>query len=779
MTTCTTAVFKRFAKRFLPVALSILVVAAVVLISQRRQYVHMVQDHEINLVKGDFIAFSSWFESGVEDVCFMAGMVEDCLNGPGPFDHKYEYLARIFAFFGKENRNCVQVRLLSPLGAELVRVNVDHGNARRVAGEFLQDKSNRQYFRECSAMGRGVYVSSFDLNKEYGKVSIPYLPVVRFLKNIYSNTGDHLGMIVINLDGSQLLEFLRRSSKDSFGKICLVNDAGGWILGPDKNMDWRFAFGDEHGYMGLAFPVAWNRISEQDSGQFSHGNSLFTFTSLKKVKLLQTFRHNIKFEEGWDIISIVDEGMLVVPWSNITIALVVSLGFLSGFFFWRTTMAAVERDGVLSALENSERRFKDVADAAGEFIWETGPDGSFVFVTGRAEDILGYSSEELIGRSPFDFVDEDSSWEVRKEFLDAAHKGESFSGLVFRFVNREGRKLWLEFNGVPVFDGTGSVTGFRGATSDITAQQRAIQDLQDREDMLQSISDSVQDALVLMDENGLVHFWNPAAENIFGYTSEEMLGESLNCCIMEEDNEEIDCDGEEFHTVEDLFTGYGSFTVNVRRKGGFVFPAEVLLSPLRRDDQWWVVGTFRDVTERKEAEDKLRRLATTDPLTGLANRRFFMESAEDALSRSLRYERDLSLLMLDIDYFKNVNDMYGHDAGDDVLKGLSVTGMRVLRKIDIFGRIGGEEFSVLLPDTGLEGAEMVAERLRSEIEQTRMLTRSGELSITVSIGVATLNEKTRTLEHLLKAADVGLYAAKHAGRNRVMVQLSPRKSVDE
>lgn len=457
--------------------------------------------------------------------------------------------------------------------------------------------------------------------------------------------------------------------------------------------------------------------------------------------------------------------------------LVVFLYLLSGFLFWRNTVALVKGEEVSAALRESEKRFMDVADAAGEFIWETGPDGCFVFVTGRAEDILGYSAEELIGRSPFDFVDEESSWEVRKEFLDAAHDGKSFSGLVFKFVNREGRKLWLEFNGVPVFDAEGVVTGFRGATSDISVQQRAMQSLQDREDMLQSISDSVQDALILMDENGLVHFWNPAAEKIFGYSTGDMIGESLQCCITAEDNTDM-IEDEKGAGVEDLFANYGSFTINVRRKNGTLFPAEVLLSPLRKDGKWWVVGTIRDVTERKEAEDKLRKLATTDPLTGLSNRRFFMESAEEALQRALRYERELSLLMMDIDFFKNVNDTYGHDAGDDVLKGFASAGLKILRNIDVFGRIGGEEFSILLPDTGLEGGKLVAERLRKEIETSRMYTRSGELSITVSVGVACLNEKTRSLEHLLKAADIGLYTAKHAGRNRVEVQLSPDGTVD-
>ncbi|CCO23681.1 sensor domain-containing diguanylate cyclase [Maridesulfovibrio hydrothermalis] len=775
---CSSTVLKYFLKRYLPVAVLILVISAGVLYTQRAQYVELVKDHEINLIKGDYIALSSWLASGIEDISLISGLVENRMIADGSFAEKYDDIAKIFSIFGQERRNCVQVRYISTKGKELVRINMDQGEALRVGSEFLQDKSDRDYFKDISNLGDGVYVSAFNLNEEFGKVVVPHAPVLRFAKKVFGDGGGELGSVIINLSGNDLLSVFSKASDESFGQVYFVNENGGWIVGPQESHNWRFLLGQKDGFMKDEFPEQWAIIAEESSGQFVGSNGLYTYTSLKEGSFAVPFSFKVKFKEDWKIISNVAKADLAVPWSNITLLLILFLYILSGFLFWRKTISVVEQEKVSAALKKSEKRFMDVADAAGEFIWETGPDGCFIFVTGRAQDILGYSSEELIGRSPFDFVDEESSWEVRKEFLDAAQNGKSFTGLVFKFVNRDGRKLWLEFNGVPVFDEQGVVTGFRGASSDISGQRKALQDLQDRENMLQSISDSVQDALVLMDEGGLVHFWNPAAEKIFGYTAGEMLGESLQCCILPEDNVDIEGGGEEGAGVNELLANYGSFTVNVRRKGGTVFPAEVLLSPLRKDEKWWVVGTIRDVTERKEAEDKLRKLATTDPLTGLSNRRFFMESSEDALQRSLRYERELSLLVMDIDFFKNVNDMFGHDAGDDVLKSLSAVGLKILRSIDVFGRIGGEEFAILLPDTRLEGAKLVAERFRKEIEQARMFTRSGELTITVSIGVATLNEKTRTLEHLLKAADIGLYAAKNAGRNRVEVQLSPEGSVD-
>ncbi|WP_419778609.1 diguanylate cyclase [Maridesulfovibrio sp.] len=767
------SVFFCFIKKFFFVALLILLVSAWGILTQRTQYLNLVKTHEEDLVQTSVSTFSTWLESGVEYTSILAGLVGGLLGDHGADGERYDDVAEIFSVFGLRCNGCVQLRFLSPQGMEMVRVNIADGNPVRVSGPYLQNKSDRDYFLEARNIEDEVYISRFNLNMEFGKVVIPYSPVLRLVKKVYSKDGSELGFLVMNFSGERLFRLFSVTMAESFGNIYLLNDSGGWIIGPDETYNWRFLFKGEQGRMQHEFPKEWAAISGKDHGQFDTVGGVYTFNSLNGDSFKFLMRQDVVFNEGWKIVSRVPDNALMVPSRNILVSLLALLFVMVGYLFWRQTSTNIASEDIRMALEESEKRFVDIADAAGEFIWETGPDGSFVFVTGRAEDVLGYSAEELVGRSPFDFVDEESSWDVRKEFLDAAQFGHSFRGLVFKFVNRDGRKIWLEFNGVPLFDAEGTVVGFRGATSDISAQKKALQDLQEREDMLQSISDSVQDALVLMDENGLVHFWNPAAETIFGFSAEEMLGESLECCFYAEDNVSPNSEGEDGSYVEGLLSSYGAFTVNVRRKGGDVFPAEVLLSPLRKDEQWWVVGTFRDVTERKEAEDKLRKLATTDSLTGLYNRRFFMESAEDAMERSRRYGHDLSLLMMDIDFFKNVNDSYGHDAGDDVLKALAKTGLKILRNIDVFGRIGGEEFSILLPDTGLPGAAQVAERLRAEIEAEAMHTRSGSLRITVSIGVATFNDDTNSLEKLLKAADVGLYAAKESGRNQVKVQLSP------
>ncbi len=183
-----------------------------------------------------------------------------------------------------------------------------------------------------------------------------------------------------------------------------------------------------------------------------------------------------------------------------------------------------------------------------------------------------------------------------------------------------------------------------------------------------------------------------------------------------------------------------------------------------------MVGTNEDITEHRLLLDKLERQANQDYLTGLSNRRHFMEQGEMELARVQRYGEALSVFMLDIDNFKKINDTQGHKAGDIVLQKLSHLLRETLRTVDIIGRIGGEEFAVMLPETDLRGAAEIAERLREKVARCEAILESGvTLHFTVSIGVAMLKEKGGNLVTLLNFADKALYQAKQSGRNRVSV----------
>jgi two-component system cell cycle response regulator len=177
-----------------------------------------------------------------------------------------------------------------------------------------------------------------------------------------------------------------------------------------------------------------------------------------------------------------------------------------------------------------------------------------------------------------------------------------------------------------------------------------------------------------------------------------------------------------------------------------------------------------DITERVLLYEEVQRVANLDVLTGCFNRRYFMEEATKEIQRSMRYKRPLSLLMMDLDHFKIFNDRYGHQIGDQLLCHLVNLCQKQLRYADILGRYGGEEFVVLMPETNGEGAMLAAERLRKKIEELQVDTSEGKISMTASMGLASLEQgfdETHTLDTLIKSADKALYYAKNAGRNCV------------
>lgn len=181
-----------------------------------------------------------------------------------------------------------------------------------------------------------------------------------------------------------------------------------------------------------------------------------------------------------------------------------------------------------------------------------------------------------------------------------------------------------------------------------------------------------------------------------------------------------------------------------------------------------------DINQRKAMEQELRLLATTDPLTGLQNRHAFVKRGVALLKSAQRYERQCAALMLDIDFFKPINDTHGHAFGDAVLQAVAKELTQGLREVDLLGRLGGEEFAAILPETDLQQAQQVAERVRNSVQALSFTSADGSrVRLTLSIGVAARREGELRLEDLLARADRALYRAKAGGRNRTEIAASP------
>ncbi len=292
--------------------------------------------------------------------------------------------------------------------------------------------------------------------------------------------------------------------------------------------------------------------------------------------------------------------------------------------------------------------------------------------------------------------------------------------------------------------------------------------LRDSEETIRAMSNASLDPMVMIEDDGTVSFWNSAAERVFGYTEDEAMGRDVHALIAPDEFRERISIGMQSFSV----TGQGRVVGKTleligRRKDGGAIPVEIAVAAFRHGGSWRAVGVIRDITARKRTEEKLREMAITDSLTGVSNRRHFMYQATQEVERSRRYDRMFSLIMLDIDHFKSINDTHGHDTGDKVLVTFVELVRMELRQNDLLARFGGEEFVALLPETDLEGGVHVAERIRKRVEGVRLGDGEKSLSMTVSAGVAVYSEEYAELEPLIKKADQALYRAKEGGRNRV------------
>ena len=275
---------------------------------------------------------------------------------------------------------------------------------------------------------------------------------------------------------------------------------------------------------------------------------------------------------------------------------------------------------------------------------------------------------------------------------------------------------------------------------------------------------------IIIHSNGRIIDGNKAVEEILGYSLKAIIGQNLQDFVEPEYQDFVTkkiaaCSTEPFELV----------ALN-KQNEKLILEVRATETPLQGKQ----VGVFiiRDITKRKQAEERLHMLATTDPLTKACNRRHFQELAEDELRKSQRFDHPLTLMLLDIDFFKDINDSYGHTVGDEVIQAIMPVCQDQLRDVDIIGRFGGDEFSIIMPETNSEGATLVAERLRASLADIAIFHENQIINISVSIGIASLDRETIHYTELVKQADKALYKAKAKGRNCCVVYTPPGQQPD-
>jgi diguanylate cyclase (GGDEF)-like protein/PAS domain S-box-containing protein len=297
--------------------------------------------------------------------------------------------------------------------------------------------------------------------------------------------------------------------------------------------------------------------------------------------------------------------------------------------------------------------------------------------------------------------------------------------------------------------------------------------------LVASLVDEAIDPVMIIDQHGKIRYANAAMEQLTGYQGDELLRHALSQLLPEELTTEH----------QDYIEGYlkrgGKSIVlgrvrefTIRHASGTNIPVEMKAVDLGVSENVRYLGAFMiDLRQRKAMEarnaalvERLEQQALSDSLTGLANRRAFDNEGPTIMARAKRHGTPVAVAIADIDHFKQINDRYGHVAGDQVLKEIGAVLARAARSTDFVARIGGEEFGLLLPDATKEQAEQVAERIRQQVEATTVWAPDGEhIRVTISIGLSAV-DPTGYIDDALAHADIALYQAKYLGRNRVQVK---------
>jgi diguanylate cyclase (GGDEF)-like protein/PAS domain S-box-containing protein len=423
--------------------------------------------------------------------------------------------------------------------------------------------------------------------------------------------------------------------------------------------------------------------------------------------------------------------------------------------------AALEKRAALAALAESEEGLKRVLDAAPSPLALTRPaEGKLVYANRHCRELFKVDMPTE-GMDVKQFYANPAD---RERFVEQIRLRGELHDFEVTMRRADGADRLLLVSAVPL--------NYRGETvivlgyKDITESRAMVEQLKESEEKLRVIVETTPVPLVLtrLSDDTLLYV-NKLTLELF------RIPEGVQVVGQPASDFWADPSGRERMKAA-LFEGQGhlgNFETRLKRPDGTWFWARLSAASTLFQGEDVLLVAVEDITRRRELEDELRLHATTDFLTGIANRRHFIDLAEREFSRARRYGHALSVLMLDVDRFKRINDSFGHPVGDEVVKAVAATCRQALREIDHLGRMGGEEFAILLPETSREMAAQVAERVREAVDSASVTVDglAEPLRFTASIGLACLNAEVTAFDQMLMQADRALYKAKQAGRNCV------------
>jgi len=456
------------------------------------------------------------------------------------------------------------------------------------------------------------------------------------------------------------------------------------------------------------------------------------------------------------------------------------------------TWDTIQRKRAEDALRISEKKYRLLHESMIDGFVKVDMEGHIVEHNHVYRDMLGYSEAEL-GLLTYKDITPGQWHDYETRIIRDQILKRGYSDIYEKeYRRKDGSTFPVELHTVLLRNEQGEPAGMWAIVRDITQRKRVEKELQESENRFRTTLQEVQSIAVQgYTTDGIIQYWNNASESLYGYSASEAIGKNLlELIIPPEIQDEVQRDvkrmAESGHPIP-------MAELSLMRKDGSrvsVYSSHVIVPRPGKTPELFCLDV--DLTQRKQAEKELeaanaelqaalireKELAHTDMLTGVNNRRNLYELAAHELDIARRYRQPLSLLMFDLDHFKQVNDTFGHAVGDQILVQVTQAARAELRSADTIGRYGGEEFAILLPITTAQQAFSLAERIRESVAQTRVTTPLGEAAVTLSIGIVELQSQTgedETVDDLIRRADQAMYAAKQSGRNRTTIFGMERK----
>lgn len=418
-----------------------------------------------------------------------------------------------------------------------------------------------------------------------------------------------------------------------------------------------------------------------------------------------------------------------------------------------------ERKKAEKELIDREHRYRSIINGAAEGFWMLNADLETIEVNDSLCDMLGYTREEMLGKKPFDFVDEENLKIFKKQTARIPGTAHRHYDIVLK--SKSGEDVYTRFNATTIKEENGSVVSAFAFVTNITGLKLAEGALIEANERMEQLYRVIPSAIFTVDKGGIVSSFNKKAEEITGYTAEEIMGNKCTTFALEPCTNKCG-----------LFSGNFKAPVQgkectIKRKDGEI---RTILknADLLKDANGNILGgveSFEDITERKQTEKMLNYMAYYDSLTSLPNRMLLNDRLTLALSYAHRNKEMLAVMFLDLDNFKTINDTLGHTVGDKLLQSVSRRLSDCLREGDTIARLGGDEFVLLLPQIKHEeDAAKVAKKVLESLKPP-FSYEGQDLHVTTSIGISLYPHDGKDVQTLLKNADAALYRAKEEGKN--------------